>query len=235
MQQDSLFNLQELTSDTPFIQALKQPEFLKDVYLMITVALLLTIILVKVSRNIQFNINSKRFFIEEETYSIFRSKGQSRFLNTVLDINALVQFTFLVFFIFRDQIAYFSSDLMKILLVFSVLLLLFLLRIVSFSILDWLTSSKVNPTYFRFTHFNAFRILSIFILIMNLLVLSGNQLPFRNILFIMLGLFYAWLILRYLLIGVRYGVLKNLYFFIYLCTLEIAPILIVIKIGLLSY
>jgi len=232
--QDSLFNLTNLTTDQPFIQALKEPDLLKDAYILLTLLLLSVIILVKVSKNIQFSGTYKRLFVEEETYSAYRKQSRSKLMSALLDINVLVQLTFLIFFLFREELTFFSSDVLTLISILGFLFVLFILRILSFSILKWLTTSKVNADYFWFTHFNAVRVLSFFFLIMNLLVLAGNVLPFKIILFTVVGLFYAWLILRYLFIGVRYGVLRNLYFFIYLCTLEIAPILILFKLGLLS-
>ena len=52
--------------------------------------------------------------------------------------------------------------------------------------------------------------------------------------FAIIGLIYLYRILRSLFIGVKYISLHKFHFFVYLCTIEIAPLLILMKLAITS-
>ncbi|MBX2844934.1 MAG: DUF4271 domain-containing protein [Saprospiraceae bacterium] len=222
--EESLQYFNEQWSEELFIQHWRAFSYWKPIYIGVTMISLLTVVCFKVLENVAFHSLFKNVFWEAETFQQFRFRSEKSFLKPALDVHFYVQTTFLFVFLFFK-----TAEPRLLLFVGMAILLALILKQLSFYFIDWVTIGKANYQYFRFTNNQGFRALGFVFLVFNLLLMNSVPLPYVAMLVVVVVLFYLWLIIRYLTIGLRYKLLKNLYFFIYLCTLEIAPLLVLAK------
>lgn len=126
-----------------------------------------------------------------------------------------------------------TFGLNEFVLFFIVALLISLLVFFRFAVyksMMHLLPRKVDIDYYIFNYRFTFLYIGFFAFILIAVNRNLNILKNHEILYLLFFVFYIWLLFRWLLISVRYKVVKSIYFFLYLCTLEILPILILFSV-----
>lgn len=154
-------------------------------------------------------------------------------VNTLLYLNYVVVFSFLIFMIVNNVIPEYLNYKMELRKLFpiSLILLMFLL----FRFLFISVSGFIFKTFDMASHQNRLynsldRGLGLFLLPVLLFSLYGNQLLFLSLSILTVSLFIVSRWVFTIVIGIRITKFSWFHIILYLCTLEIIPILILIKV-----
>lgn len=219
------------------IQALQSRSEIISSYIIISFLLLFFISVLHVLKQQNSGIAKVIPFLssEQEAFKTF-SKSTSTFtLNDLLcTFFFVVQISYLLLNLFsaNEFVQVLNlSDLGFGIVVAVFLLLFFTLKYYISSQLSFLIQPNFEIKYYQFTYSYPLFFLAL-LLFTSVLIDINFKIDYGEIIYIIiLCMFYVWLIIRWIFISLRYQTMKSLYFFLYLCALEVAPLLLIIGLS----
>ncbi len=180
---------------------------------------------------------------------VYRSFLNDNFLKMVhRDYGTVTMIPYLIFYAFsliligiflfvvlnHYQISFFSSPTIDLLACVGAIFAIFIVKHLVLQILGAIFPISKAIEQYSFTIIIFGIIIGLLLLPASLLIIYAppnltNTLIYGT--FILIGLVYLYRILRSLFIGVKYISLHKFHFFVYLCTIEIAPLLVLIKMA----
>lgn len=231
MENNPFFNLDQLATEFN-IQPYNHEPIVFQEFLVLSLVLLLLITVVKIIRNRKvtdylFSI----FSSEQESFSYYIVGNSDKLLQQlgVLLFSVQLAFATMLFFPLQMVLALPIADWQLFLLSVVSIFILFNVKFMLFKTIEKLIPWQIDSEYYLFNY----RFILFFVALSFFLLLSVQHFhpkPIFNLLVLLIMiLFYTWVFFRWLFVSMRYKVVSSIYFFLYLCTLEIAPLLILYK------
>lgn len=169
-------------------------------------------------------------FSEPFAFDFYNSNSERTFLEVLLGVFFVFQLISLLFILGIFPLEQFNFSYKINLLVYCTGAILFLLlKLLLFTTLKYLLPTRVDFNYYIFNYSYYCFISSFFLLFINFFLLN-YPFDFPPLFFgLPLVTFYLLILVRGLLISNRYNILGSIYFFLYLCTLEFIPIILLAK------
>lgn len=220
------------------IQAIQKSDLIFSIYIglsFMTLLLMSFSYLLKQKKVTFYNVFS---FLrsEQEGFRLFINQKRDKIKGILVFIFFVIQVSYLGsrFFDLRLEIMPNTSIIgMNAIFLALILLLVFYIKTVVSNQLSHLSKADFDIKYYQFTYSYPLFLLSLCLFLVTICEYN-YQFVYSKILYLgIVTFFYVWLIIRWIFISVRYQTMNSLYFFLYLCTLEVAPLLLVI--GLSRY
>lgn len=198
-----------------------------QVYLISSVVLLLILAFFKVEeKQPLFGFFTSFLLSEQQTFDRYLSGEEHPKMNLLMILFMSLQASYLL----HQHTVLLKYNLFPILVQLGmatiIIAFLFMLKFALFRSMELLLPWRVNSQFFIYNYRFALFAVSIVYFVINYFSYSETIANGPIFLLIPIFLFYVWLIFRWLYISIRYQVVRSLYFFLYLCTLEIAPLII---------
>ena len=124
---------------------------------------------------------------------------------------------------------YIVSDAFNLLLNTVFIFLFFQVKFLLFHSLSLIIPWNINTSYFIYVYKFLLLFFSIPFFMINCLTIFQFHKGVIVAFLILFSMFYLLLFVKWLFVSIRFKLLNSIYFFLYICTLEIVPLVIVIK------
>ncbi len=224
----TIFDIQPITRWDPIV----------DIWIVLSIILLIGIAYALTRINFNFMETMLSFlFSESQTYARFKLlDGSTNAVSIFFSLFFALQVTTLLWLIGYSPLGYIlklSNSALDIaftfLIDFCIIVLFFLGKAILFQTIKFLLPSRVDVNYLNYSYNQHCYYSSCILMLLNLFGFTYKlfNVYFLGVLFL-IG-FYLFFIVRSISISSRYNILGSIYFFLYLCTLEIIPILLLVK------
>lgn len=234
---DSLFQLvPEQINSTFDIQPYVVSKEATTAFIIASIVLLLLLTLSKIVENSSLTTIALPFVLSEQfSFQSYEVEIEKQATYTLIVAFVSLQLAYVVQVFNAEQLflPWFQfGKVAELLALTAGIFLLFHLKFLLFNSLSLLIPWQVDTNYFIYTYK-----MNLFYLGIALFVLNCVQtlLPTELLIIVYtsaIALFYFFLIQKWLLVSMRYRLITSIYFFLYICTLEIVPLLLAAKLVL---
>ncbi len=211
------------------IQPFRHVEHFSEYWLVISLLLLVLIGISLAKKGLEFLPSSLQFmFSELFAFQFYNEHSNLSELEIILGYFFSFQLSSALFFLKIFPIVPSHSFNLTNVLLYSLGIYLFLLvKFLIFRTVKYLLPSRVDFKYYVFNYGYFCFYSSLFIMSFNIYLLVSNSKPSLLYFTIPMLFFYILILLRGVSISIRYNILGSIYFFLYLCTLEFIPIILI--------
>jgi len=217
----------------PLLHAIqKATDFLPELYILFTLALMVALVFLRRGHRIDFVSISTSFINEGYTYSYFKANPSHKPSLGLFDINFVFQLSLAIYLHVKMSVFASIQAIHPFIILAGLAGIYILVRRALLRLLSFLLDEEIDGSYFQYTFNNSHRIVGFLLIPLHMAYFNGIKLPYSKIIFISLFLLFIWLVVRYLMMAARFRKLKSVYFFLYLCALEIMPLLLLVAWGI---
>lgn len=210
----------------PFVES-------KELFLYFIIASILMLFILAYSKIIENSAITDMIlpFLQSEQFTLhfYEVEKGNRLTKNIILLFVSLQIAKLIFPYLNHLQVFVDSFLhigMKLILFTLIIFLLFHIKFLIFHSLSFLIPWKVDINYFIFIYIILLLIFGLAIFVINCLPqqLSNKQLWPAYL--VCIAGFYLLLILKWVFVSMRFRLMSSVYFFLYICTLEIVPLII---------